>query len=149
MDKGAVMKSDDLEFLLHELSEFDHSAEGWGHDLRLDLADLVLAEMNRHKWTQTTLAKRAGVKPSFVNRIIHAGANCTFDSAAKLLFALGVKPRLARASRLEASTNSHLYCWPDQNQTTKVKIDESEPEKVNFHHSSEPSATQFCQVGSS
>jgi len=83
--------------LLRILDEFEATPESVGIDLRLDLADLIIAQLDRKRWTQKRLAQRCGMKESFVSRIIHAESNCTFDVAGRLLHALGVKPKLTVA----------------------------------------------------
>ena len=83
--------------LLTILEEFEKSPESFGYDLRLDLADLVIRLLRQKGWTQKQLAKAARMKESFITRIIHSASNCTFDVAGRLMFALGVRAKLAEA----------------------------------------------------
>ncbi len=83
--------------LLKLLDDFQDSPEALGHELRLDLAELILKTLRQKRWTQKQLAQAARMKPSFINRIVHGASNCTFDVAGRLLFALGLKARLAEA----------------------------------------------------
>jgi plasmid maintenance system antidote protein VapI len=79
---------------LDEMEKFDNTAEGRGYDLRLDLADIILQHLAEKKWTQASLARAAGMKPSFLTRIIHGSQNFTADVAGRILFALGAKAKL-------------------------------------------------------
>jgi len=76
------------------IEKFDENFEGLAYDLRLDLADIVVLALNERKWTQNQLAQMAGMKPAMLTRIIHAQTNFTADTAAKILFALGMKGKL-------------------------------------------------------
>jgi len=80
--------------LLGLLDEFQNSADGAGYQLRLDLADLVIAGLREKGWTQKQLADAAGMKESFITRIVHASSNCTFDVVGRILYALNVKATL-------------------------------------------------------
>ena len=68
-------------------------------DLRLDLSDMMHAEMHTKKLSQTELAKLVGIRVQVLKRILHGSSNCTFESAAKILFALGVKAKLVDTAR--------------------------------------------------
>ena len=48
--------------LLGLLDEFQNSADGAGYQLRLDLADLVIAGLREKGWTQKQLADAAAVR---------------------------------------------------------------------------------------
>jgi hypothetical protein len=48
--------------------------------------------------TQRRVAEEAGVKELFITRLIHSAANCTFDTAGRILFALGVRAELKEAA---------------------------------------------------
>jgi plasmid maintenance system antidote protein VapI len=80
--------------LMTDLESFDQSPDGRGFDLRLDLADIILRHLNKNGITQKKLAELAGMKEPMITRLIHAATNCTFDSAGRILFALGIKGRL-------------------------------------------------------
>jgi transcriptional regulator with XRE-family HTH domain len=77
------------------LDEFDRTPAASGYELRLGLATIVLGRLDALGWTQKRLADATGMKESFVSRVIHGDQNCTFDVAGRLLFALGVRARLA------------------------------------------------------
>lgn len=86
------------------LESFKQKPESRGYGLRLDLAQIVGAAMEEKGWTQKQLAEAAGMKESFVTRIMHAHQNCTLDSVGRILFALGVGAELRIKS--EAVTRS-------------------------------------------
>jgi len=77
-----------------DLEEFENSGQSEGYDLRLDLADIILRHLDGQKWTQASLAKAAGMKASYLTRVIHSSQNCTFEVAGRILHALGVKARI-------------------------------------------------------
>jgi len=83
--------------LLKLLDDFENTPESAGHALRLDLAELILKTLQQKCWTQKQLAQIARMKPSFITRIVHGSSNCTFDVAGRLLFALGIKARMAES----------------------------------------------------
>lgn len=83
--------------LLKELDEFNETAEGRGFDLRLDLADIIFRHLAEKGWTQTKLAEAAGMKSPLLTRIMHSSTNCTFETAGRILLALGIKGKLVEA----------------------------------------------------
>ena len=83
--------------LLKRLSDFEEKdPKSRGLDLRLDLADMIIEQLNGRGWTQGELAMRTGMKEPQISRILTASANCTFDTAGRILFALGVKAKLTK-----------------------------------------------------
>lgn len=86
------------------LEEADTSPQSVGFDFRLDLADIVLAQLKAKGWTQKRLAKESGFKESFISRIIHAESNCTFDVAGRILSALGLGGKLVTKISLPGNT---------------------------------------------
>jgi ribosome-binding protein aMBF1 (putative translation factor) len=76
--------------LLDSLEQYEKEPESRGYELRLEFSRLVLRHLRAKGWTQKELADRAGVKASFINRLIHSDANWTSDSAGRILHALGV-----------------------------------------------------------
>ena len=80
--------------LLDLIDKFDEQYKGLAYDLRLDLADIVTIALSEKKLTQSQLAELAGMKPAMLTRIIHSQTNFTAETAAKLLFALGMKAKL-------------------------------------------------------
>jgi ribosome-binding protein aMBF1 (putative translation factor) len=80
--------------ILKALDAFTKTPADIGMDLRLSLAEIVLRKLREKGWNQRALAREAGLKEPFVSRVIHSNANCTFDTAGKLLFALGARARI-------------------------------------------------------
>jgi plasmid maintenance system antidote protein VapI len=83
---------------LDDLEAFENSPEGYANSLRMDLADILLRHLDGKSWTQNKLAQAAGVKPPFLTRVIHSAQNCTFETAATLAYALGVKLQLVEVA---------------------------------------------------
>src|ERR1700693_4419125 len=92
--KRAPKKTAPIPELLAGLEEFERSPASRGLDLRLDLAQIVLHRLSELGWTQRQLGEAAGTPEQVVTRIVHSSANCTFDTAGRILFALGTKPKL-------------------------------------------------------
>lgn len=64
-------------------------------DLRVQFACLVTQLLRDKGWTQSNLAEAADKAPeSSISEIVHADANCTFETIGKILFALGVRGKL-------------------------------------------------------
>ncbi len=80
------------------LSKYNETPDSVGYLLRLNLAEMVMTGLWRKHWTQKQLADAAGMKESFIARIIHADSNCTFDVAGRLLFALNIDAELPKNS---------------------------------------------------
>jgi len=73
------------------LSKFYETPESVGYHFRLNLASIITDYLGDKDWTQKQLADAAGMKESQVSRIVHAESNCTFDTAGRVLFALGLR----------------------------------------------------------
>jgi hypothetical protein len=94
MAEATPAAADVIRDLLGDLERFDQAPESRGHDLRLDLSEIILRHLSKKGWTQKRLAQEAGMKETMLTRIIHAASNCTFDTAGRILFALGIKAKL-------------------------------------------------------
>lgn len=93
------------EYIDDLLDEFEKTVPGFAGSLRLDFADLVMTGLRRKGFTQARLSDEAGVQESTISRVIHAEGNSTFETVAKLLHALGVKPTLVeRAPQVISSS---------------------------------------------
>lgn len=86
--------------LRDRLDAFDDSPLGAGMDLRLSLAELILVGLKAKGWTQRQFANEAELKEPFISRILHSNVNCTLDTAARLLHALGVRARIQETERV-------------------------------------------------
>ncbi|NJL30877.1 MAG: hypothetical protein HC898_04190 [Phycisphaerales bacterium] len=53
-------------------NNYETRPESAGLELRLNLAEIVLVEMDRRGWNQKQLAEACGMKPAFIHRIITA-----------------------------------------------------------------------------
>ena len=93
--------------ILRALDEYKRKPESYGMKLRLNLAELVIQQLNSNNWSQRDLAKRTGLKEAYISRILHSDANCTFESAGKILFALGIKAALLPESEWTSTDNPH------------------------------------------
>ena len=84
--------------ILKALDEYHQTPESRGMKLRLDLAEIVLRHLKQNDWTQKELARKTSFKDSFISRLLHSDANCTFETAGRILFALGVEAKLEEIS---------------------------------------------------
>jgi len=92
---------------LNALDEYNRTnPESVGVELQLDLAQIVLAGVKRLGWTQDRLAKEADVSQGQINRILHGERNCTFDTAGRILFALGIRAKLKEVPEGKARTKT-------------------------------------------
>lgn len=73
------------------LSKFHDDPQSVGFQFRLDLSTLLCELLDENDWTQKQLAEAAGMKEAVVSRIVNADSNCKFETAGRLLFALGVR----------------------------------------------------------
>jgi transcriptional regulator with XRE-family HTH domain len=80
--------------LVERLEQYETTADAVSMDLRLDLADAIIRALRERGGTQQQLAEAAGMKPSFISRLVHSNANCTFEVAARVLHALGLRATL-------------------------------------------------------
>ncbi len=91
--------------ILDALADYERNdPSSRGMELRLNLAEIILRGLNEKGWSQGDLALKANLKDSYVSRVIHSNANCTFETAGKLLFALGVNARIEEQLPQAAST---------------------------------------------
>ncbi len=94
--------------ILAILDEYEKDPESYGIQLRLNLAEIVIRQLDARGWTQRDLAERAGLKEPYVSRVIHSDANCTLESAGRLLHALGVEAALKETENVEMTTEPGL-----------------------------------------
>lgn len=74
------------------LSGFREDPQSVGFHWRLNLSALLCELLEDKKgWTQKRLATEAGMQEPVVSRIMNADTNCQFDTAGRLLFALGIR----------------------------------------------------------
>jgi len=80
--------------VLKNLDEFEKTPESDGYDLRLDLAEIILRNLDRNGCTQSQFAEKAKMKAPQLTRLIHAATNWTADTAGRITHALGIKTKL-------------------------------------------------------
>jgi len=98
------METNELEVLEQLDAAFSDSPEGYGHQLRLDFAEILWRRMNELGWNQTRLADESGFTPAFVSNIVHGNQNCTLDTIGKALYALDICARLVPVEQQESPT---------------------------------------------
>ena len=112
MGEGGSMNAG-INSLLKRLSDFEEKdPKSRGLDLRLDLADIIIEQLSDRGWTQGELARRAKMRESQISLILTASRNCTFDTAGRILFALGVKGKLVKQDET-TSVVHHLFTVAD------------------------------------
>ena len=108
---------------LNDLAELEKQPESVGLDLRLDLAEIILRHLDGKNWTQTRLAAAAGMKSPFLTRITHAAQNCTFESAGRILHALGIKAKL-----VEVPANEIIFTVTSPGKITNQEVSNGKQE---------------------
>lgn len=88
MDKSKIQR------LKAAIDRYESEPRKNGFDLRDDLSVIIVEQCAKHNWTQKELAKKAGMRESYISRLIHSNANCTFDVAGRVLHALGLDATL-------------------------------------------------------
>lgn len=83
------------------LADYKSSPEGYGHQLRMTLADVVLDGLKAHGWTQRRLAKQSGKDEAYITRVVHGDQNCGLDTIGEILHALGVRASIVPDDRLQ------------------------------------------------
>ena len=112
------------------LEEFKRQPKSVGVKLRLDLARVLLRHLNRRNWSQRQLAKLAGMKESFVSRILHSDSNLTFETAGKLLHALGIDASIIETTPSWASDISFVEIAVSASDGIMIEQDNSYDEEI-------------------
>lgn len=94
--------------ILSLLDEAQANPQRVGLDLRLDLASIVIQTLAEKGWTQKDLALAAGMKEPAISRIVHSDTNCEFDTAGRILFALGIDAALTVKEKVESTAQTPL-----------------------------------------
>jgi transcriptional regulator with XRE-family HTH domain len=128
----------EFDFLDELLQEGKSTHEGLSISLRIDLSRIIISRLKAKGWSQRELGLHAELKAPFVSRIVNGDANCTFDTAAKLLFALGVEAGLLEKPPGAPSPNALRY-QSDVAETRFAfnKVNQSGPKKIKFNHYSQ------------
>lgn len=88
--------------LNRRLREFQDSPRGFGHELRMNVAEIVMRNLKQKPWTQRELAEAAGKGESYITRIVHGQQNCSLDTVGALLYALGVRASIVEDAPAKA-----------------------------------------------
>ena len=130
--------------ILKALDEYHQTPESHGMKLRLNLAQIILRHIKENKWTQKELARKTSYKDSFISRLLHSDANCTFETAGRILFALGVEAKLEEVrethSSMEMDSSGHTQTFSRQDHTNgdeifkihKIQDSEEAPAQANI-----------------
>ena len=132
-----------LKNLQKTLADHEQDPLSTGMELRVGFAKLVLDEMDRKKWNQRTLAKAAGMKPSFISRVIHSDSNCTFEVAGRILHALGITSEFSRRDPAvvcerkievleESETTTEFEAWDEKDGEENCEISGTDYFRVSF-----------------
>jgi|GEM_PF-3852119 len=133
---------DAIQDLLNDLHNFEATAEGYAEELRLDLSGIIAAELRERNWSQARLAKEAGMKASYINRLIHGASNCTFEVAARVLFTLQIRPQLAeRRTEVITTVDSQEVSHGKEEEwsgwTGQVSVAQYRPRNAHFLRSTQ------------
>ena len=108
--------------ILRVLDEYKRKPESYGMKLRLNLAELVIQQLKSNGWSQRDLAQETGLKEAYISRILHSDANCTFELAGKILFALEVKVALLPEPEWTSTDDLHGKEIDQEDVTTEWPI---------------------------
>lgn len=113
------------------VDNFRKTERGYTHGLKLDLCSLVAQALSKKGWSQKKLAEKAGMKESYISDVLNNKRNWTAESASKILFALGVKPRLLEDQRPPVSASHAIdeISIKSQGKTNAKESQESRQEK--------------------
>ncbi len=81
--------ANNADLIRERLAQFRRTPRGYGRVLRNSLSRIIVDRLDEHGWSQRQLAEAAGMRESFISRVIHGASNCTFDVAGRILHALG------------------------------------------------------------
>lgn len=81
--------ANNADLIRERLAQFRRTPRGYGRVLRNSLSRIIVDRLDEHGWSQRQLAEAAGMKESFISRVIHGASNCTFDVAGRILHAVG------------------------------------------------------------
>ncbi len=107
------------------LAEYDATADAVGMELRLSFAQIILRRLWQKGWTQKQLAESTGLKESFLSRVLHSDQNCTFETAGKILHALGVRAKWDVEGRVETDVRPQIRRFPARIDQFPHRITES------------------------
>ena len=91
--------------IIRILEKYRATVAGYESQLRLDFAALIVQGMEDRDWSQRQLSDACGLKEPFISRVVNGESNCTYQTTAKILHVLGIKPRIVR----DTASNEHGY----------------------------------------
>ena len=127
--------------ILTALDEYHQTPESRGMKLRLNLAEIILRHLKENNWTQKELARKTSFKDAFISRLLHSDTNCTFETAGRILFALGIEAKLEEVRPTHSSagmdSSGHTQAFSRQDQTDDKKIFKIQEAKTGDQASSQ------------
>jgi len=93
--------------LAEHIRELDNDPEFVAEYLALELAEQVLARLEQLGLSRADLARRLGVSPAYITKILR-GANVSLATVAKIAVALRADPKIALEPRDAAA---HTAVW--------------------------------------
>ena len=76
------------------VQDYEASCDGYAFDLSLDLSSIIARCLKSAGWSQKDLCNATGMREAYLSRVMRNKQNWTRDIAARLLHALGAKPKL-------------------------------------------------------
>ena len=95
--------------IFDSVADYDKTPQSVGMELRVSLSSIIHRHLFERKWTQKQLAKASGVAEQMLTRIMHSNTNCTFETAGKVLFALGLRGGLIEEIGPSLPTSDEEY----------------------------------------
>ena len=134
------------------LREFQDSPGGFGHELRMNVAEIVMRNLKQKPWTQRKFANVAGKAESYITRIVHGQQNCSLDTVGALLHALGVrativeKPASSVASKEGTSDGDETYIEEEATSEGSYRFEDYTGGEKKVYEDEEADAGKIIQV---
>lgn len=90
---------------------FDEGLIEAEEDFVIDAQFLIQELLEERKMTRAELARRVGISKARLTQLLRSDANPTLRTIARVLFALGEKPRLKRCSEQAMPETPASNCW--------------------------------------
>lgn len=128
-----------IEELNEILRRHEDSPAGLGHELRLNLSEIVLTNLKALGWTQRRLAEVANKREAYITRIVHGQQNCSLDTVGEILYAIGIRAELRQVTPIRALAFEEL-----QLVLGNVEYIHGEEENFNQETSTQEENIQFA-----
>jgi len=89
------------------MAKFDETPLAYAIDLQLDLADIVIGEMHRRNWTAKQVARKTGLSPQTIERVVCAEGNISLKAIGRILHVLDARGKIVRKDGRD------LFCKAD------------------------------------